>query len=165
MFNYKLRIDTDNMEVVIVPIGKINEQRFQIYREISYPIEKDLNGKIKEVVFFEIEDCKFPSYLRCEDFPWERLKNLNEALNIRWLLMPTINPSPLIIGDPIYDETPNWFTSTVTYYTTSIKIIPTGKIDIIRNSSYEYPITFGDLTGGTCSCKCSNKYLNHEFGF
>ncbi len=79
MFSYKLRINTNEMVASIVPYMEYIESGALIlpsrgFRQITYK-------NFGQNIFFEIPVEDFPSYLRCEDFPWARLSNLNEILN------------------------------------------------------------------------------------
>ncbi len=84
MFNYNFVINVDTMEVSIVPslssevVPSESQQRY-----ISYPNSKYPDERLDHPLFFEIESKLFPSYLRCENFPWERLSNLQEALHFK----------------------------------------------------------------------------------
>lgn len=89
MFDYKFVINIEKMEVSIVPFkskdfdsGYVSSDPEQ-ERWISYPNRKYPDDRYEQPLFFHIESKLFPSYLRCENFPWERLENLQEALNFK----------------------------------------------------------------------------------
>lgn len=154
MFKYELEIDTHEMMVKIVPfIEQVADPNVGItffdIRKISY---KDSFGRI---LFFNIRS--FPDYLKCEDFPWERLKNLNEIINFVTM----------------YDQYSEWTKQTqqpvwipfvqpvdISWYTSSTKIIPFEdpfEKGIWGESPYEFKVTSPPSLGRmlSCSCLCS----------
>lgn len=131
MFDYKFEIDTDKMLVkVIFHDDKTwNKMDMSEYRYINY---KDNFGRS---LFFNIENNKFPSYLRCENFPWERLKNLNEIINFV----------------TIYDQYVKW-----TKHLPDMMVLkPYFDVDELFSTAIYTSSTLTTLL--TCSCLCSKE--------
>lgn len=141
MFKYELEINPDEMLVKIVPSlylsGFSSGQR-----KISY---KDAFGRL---LFFKISN--FPDYLRCEDFPWERLKNLNEVVNFitmyeQYNELIKIPESPIyqpaFVGTSSFKYDLGWTTSTI-------------QVDPYNPLPYRFSYTSppGVIS---CSCLCS----------
>jgi len=144
MFKYKFRIDTNTWIVNIVPYLEENSGDVYISDERMISFNKD-----GESIFFHIKREMFPNYLKCKNFPWEILRNLNEVLNWKKMYdqyneLIKIPEShiyqPAFVGTSSFKYDLGWTTSTI-------------QVDPYRPFPYDFNQSPPMMI--SCSCLCS----------
>lgn len=165
MFEYRFRINTETMEVNVIPFLAKDYGQYEAfaYRPISYPNNKFPDIRFNTPLFFEIEKSLFPNYLRCENFPWNRLKNLQEALNFK-LMYDQYNLLAKIPSDPVwlkpFDPTFGFGSSSIKITLNPQPVLPCETI--IDWSKQQFPFDnplYQGTSFATCSCECSSEYI------